>query len=617
MTTGEIRHLRRFGFGDIAGECAGDAASFLMHAQHNFGRARYGMGEKFSQPQHDKIHRREIIVEKHDMIKAGRVQVARGFARNRGCDGADDAAAAGHFNKVPRRHYSAVALGGENPKFSAAHLVILLKGYNRRLMTPTESIAELRRTLPTDSLLCGGDQIKPFESDALTVFRQSPMAVAIPENESQLIAVVKICRQAGVPIVARGAGTGLSGGALPHKDGVLLVTAKFDRVLHIDPLARIARVQPGVRNLAVSEEASACGLYYAPDPSSQTACSLGGNVAENSGGIRCLKYGLTVHNVLALRAVTIDGDIAEFGGAAGESAGFDLLALLHGSEGLLAVVTEITVRLLPKPESVETILAAFDDAEVAGDAVAAIIAAGIVPAGLEMMDRLAAQAAEDFAHAGYPTDAAAILICESDGLAEDVQADIAAIEKICHSHKAAKIRRAQNSAEREKIWRGRKSAFPAVGRIRPDYYCIDGTIPRRRLGETLRKINELANKTGLLCANVFHAGDGNLHPLILFDSAVAGETEKAMQLGSEILQLCIAVGGTITGEHGVGMEKINEMCIQFPPAELECFRQIKRAFDEHELLNPGKAVPTLNRCAEFGAMHVRRGEEPFPDLPRF
>ena len=482
---------------------------------------------------------------------------------------------------------------------------------------PPSFLRELSALLPRESVLLEKEECRSYESDGLMVYRRLPLAVALPENEKQVVDVLRLCRRHQVRVVARGAGTGLSGGALPHEEGVLLVLQKLGRILHIDPLARTATVQPGVRNLEISQAAAKYGLYYGPDPSSQLACSIGGNVAENSGGVRCLKYGLTVNNVESLRAVTIDGDILELGGPCGESLGYDLLAVLNGSEGMLAVVTEVTVRLLPKPERTCTVVCAFDSVAEAGGAVADLISAGIVPAGLEMMDKLAIRAAEDFVKAGYPLDAAAMLICETDGLAEDAEDECRRACDVLRRHNGRDIRRAVDADERELLWKGRKSAFPAVGRIRPDYYCMDGTIPRRRLAAVLERIADLSEKHGLLCANVFHAADGNLHPLILFDSSVPGETEKALEYGSEILRLCIAEGGTITGEHGVGVEKINEMCLQFPSAELECFRQLKRAFDPLELLNPGKAIPTLNRCAEFGMMHARAGEERFPDLPRF
>ncbi len=478
-------------------------------------------------------------------------------------------------------------------------------------------LSELSALLPKDCVLLREEERRPYESDGLAVFRKLPLAVALPESEEQVAATLRLCRRHRVKVVARGAGTGLSGGATPLEDGILLVMQKLNRIIGIDPLARTATVQPGVRNLAISDAAARHGLYYAPDPSSQLVCSIGGNVSENAGGVRCLKYGLTVNNVERIRGVTIDGEIVELGGPMGSPSGFDLLALVTGSEGLLLAFTEITVRLLPRPERVCTVLCAFDSLEDAGAAVAELISRGIVPAGLEMMDRLAIDATEQFAKAGYPLGAAAMLICETDGLAEDAEAECERACEVLLGSNGRDLRRAADEAERDRFWKGRKSAFPAVGSLRPDYYCMDGTIPRRRLGSVLEEIGRLSKKFGLQCANVFHAGDGNLHPLIMFDSSVPGETDKALSYGSEILQLCIREGGTITGEHGVGIEKVNEMCIQFPPAELECFRQIKRAFDPLELLNPGKAVPTLNRCAEFGAMHVRQGQDKFPDLPRF
>jgi glycolate oxidase len=417
--------------------------------------------------------------------------------------------------------------------------------------------------------------------------------------------------------VARGAGTGLSGGALPLGDGVLLSLAKLMRIIAIDPLARTARVQPGVRNLAISEAAAPHGLYYAPDPSSQIACTIGGNIAENSGGVHCLKYGLTVHNVLKVRMVAMSGDIMEIGSLAPDSPGYDLLALVTGSEGLLGIITEITVKLLPKPQCAQVVMAAFDSVETAGSAVADIIAAGIIPAGLEMMDQAATLAVEQFVHAGYPTDVAGILLCESDGTEEEVADEVRRVEEVMGKSGATLIRVSQNDAERLRFWAGRKAAFPAVGRITPDYYCMDGTIPRKRLPDVLRRIAELEREYGLRCANVFHAGDGNLHPLIMYDANVGDELQKAESFGGEILELCIAVGGTITGEHGVGIEKVNHMCLQFRPPELEAFHRIKHAFDDMGLLNPGKAVPTLRRCAEFGRMHVHAGQEKFPELPRF
>jgi len=475
----------------------------------------------------------------------------------------------------------------------------------------------LRDILPPEGLLSEREDLQPYEADGLTAFRRLPMLVAIPETEEQVRQILRACLEENVPVVARGSGTGLSGGATPHDAGVLLSLAKFNRILHIDPLARIARVQPGVRNLAISEAAVPHNLYYAPDPSSQIACSIGGNVAENSGGVHCLKYGLTVHNILALRVVTIDGEILEIGANALDSPGYDFLALMTGSEGMLGVITEVTVKLLPKPERAQVIMAGFDDIEKAGAAVGAIIAAGIIPAGLEMMDKPAINAAEDFVHAGYPREAEAILLCELDGVNEEVSEDIKRVHDILRAGGATSLRTAENDAERLKLWAGRKAAFPAVGRISPDYYCMDGTIPRKRLPEVLARIGALSQEYGLRVANVFHAGDGNLHPLILFDANKPGELERTEAFGGKILEACVEAGGTITGEHGVGIEKINQMCVQFGSAELQSFHGVKACFDPAGLLNPGKAVPTLHRCAEFGAMHVRGGKMPFPELPRF
>ena len=477
--------------------------------------------------------------------------------------------------------------------------------------------AALRSFMPAASVLFEREDVQPYECDGLSAYRQVPMVVAMPEDEEQVQRILKVCYDMRVPVVARGAGTGLSGGALPLGNGVLLSLAKLMRILEIDTAARTARVQPGVRNLAISEAASPYGLYYAPDPSSQIACTIGGNVAENSGGVHCLKYGLTVHNILKVRAITIEGEIIELGGEGLDAAGYDLLALMTGSEGMLAVVTEVTVKLLPKPECAQVVMAAFDDVEKAGAAVASIIAAGIIPAGLEMMDQAATIAVEHFVHAGYPTDVAGILLCESDGTQEEVADEVRRVETLMEKSGATLIRVSQTDGERLRFWAGRKAAFPAVGRISPDYYCMDGTIPRRRLAEVLRRITELERKYGLRCANVFHAGDGNLHPLILYDANKPGELERTEAFGGEILALSIKVGGTITGEHGVGIEKVNQMCMQFRTAELELFHAVKHAFDEHGLLNPGKAVPSLQRCAEFGRMHVHAGQQKFPELPRF
>ncbi|MGH8706380.1 MAG: FAD-linked oxidase C-terminal domain-containing protein [Burkholderiales bacterium] len=480
-----------------------------------------------------------------------------------------------------------------------------------------ETVRALREFLPEHSVLWQEEDTRPYECDGLTAYRRLPMVVALPESEEQVQRVLRTCHALGVPVVPRGAGTGLSGGALPLGDGVLLSMAKFMRVVRVDPLARVAVVQPGVRNAAISDVAAPFDLFYAPDPSSQIACTIGGNVAENSGGVHCLKYGLTVHNVLQVKGYTIEGEPFAFGSEALDSPGYDLLALVIGSEGLLAVVTEVSVKLLPKPEAARVVMASFGDVEKAGDAVAAVIAAGIVPAGLEMMDRPATHATEEYVSAGYDLEAAAILLCESDGTAEEVEDEIARVKEVFSRAGATRLTVSRDEAERLKFWSGRKAAFPAMGRISPDYYCMDGTIPRKRLGEILNFIAGLEKKYGLRCPNVFHAGDGNLHPLILFDANDPDELHRTEQFAAEVLEKCVAVGGTITGEHGVGVEKINQMCVQFRPEELEAFHAVKRAFDPKGLLNPGKAVPTLARCAEFGRMHVRGGRLPHPELPRF
>ncbi len=480
------------------------------------------------------------------------------------------------------------------------------------------AVAEaLRAFLPAHAVLWQEEDTRPYECDGLTAYRHLPMVVALPETEAQVQRVLQTCHAMEVPVVPRGAGTGLSGGALPRGDGVLLSLAKFMRVVRIDPLARIAVVQPGVRNAAISDVVSAFGLYYAPDPSSQIACSIGGNVAENSGGVHCLKYGLTVHNVLKVRGFTVDGEPVAFGSEALDEPGYDLLALAIGSEGMLAVTTEVTVKLLPKPQAAQVVMASFDDVETAGHAVAAIIAAGILPAGLEMMDKPATRAVEEYVHAGYDLEAAAILLCECDGTPEEVDDEIARVREVLARAGATRTSVSRDEPERLRFWSGRKAAFPAMGRISPDYYCMDGTIPRKRLGEVLNFIGGMELKYGLRCPNVFHAGDGNLHPLILFDAASADELQRTEQFAAEVLEKCVAVGGTITGEHGVGVEKIDQMCVQFTAAELETFHALKRAFDPRGLLNPGKAVPTLRRCAEFGRMHVRGGQLPHPELPRF
>ena len=480
-----------------------------------------------------------------------------------------------------------------------------------------EVAAELARALPPQSVLVESEALKPYECDGLSAYRETPLVATIPANESEVAAVLAVARATHTPVVARGSGTGLSGGALPLADGILLSLAKFNRIVAVDPLARTARVQPGVTNLKISQHVAHLGLYYAPDPSSQIACSIGGNVAENSGGVHCLKYGLTVHNIAKVRAITIEGDIVDLGSEALDTQGYDLLAAVTGSEGLLAVTLEVTVKLLPKPEVAQVVMASFADVESAGDAVAAVIGAGIVPAGLEMMDKLAISAVEGFVHAGYDMQAEAILLAESDGSREEVAHEVAQMIEIMRSSGATDIRCSRDDAERLRFWSGRKAAFPAVGRISPDYYCIDGSIPRGALAKVLKRTEELSARYGLRCANVFHAGDGNLHPLILYDANIPGELETTERFAADILELCIEVGGTITGEHGVGIEKINQMCSQFRPAELAQFHAIKAAFDPEGLLNPGKMVPTLHRCAEYGAMRVKGGALPHPDLPRF
>jgi glycolate oxidase len=485
-------------------------------------------------------------------------------------------------------------------------------------VTPDPALVEaLRSALGPDAVLVSAEACAPFECDALNTQRRRPEVVALPRSAEQVMAVLRACRRHGTPVVARGAGTGLSGGALPVEGGVLLVLSRLNRILEVDAARRLARVEPGVTNLEISQAAAPHALYYAPDPSSQVACTIGGNVAENSGGVHCLKHGLTVHNLLEVRVATIEGEWLELGSAAGESPGLALLPLLTGSEGMLGVVVEATVRLKPVPERVELLMAAFDDVRRCADAVGRIIASGIVPAGLEMMDAPAIQAAEAFVHCGYPTDAAALLLCELDGLHHDVTRDLQAVEALLADCGATSLRVARDAPERLRMWSGRKSAFPAVGRLAPDYFCMDGTIPRRHLADVLERIGEMSKAAGLPVANVFHAGDGNLHPLILFDAGRPGEIERAERLGADILELCVAVGGTVTGEHGVGVEKLGPMCTQFGAEELEAFHAVKRAFDPDGLLNPGKAVPTLARCADYGAMRVHGGKLPFAHLPRF
>jgi glycolate oxidase len=475
----------------------------------------------------------------------------------------------------------------------------------------------LKADLPEHALLYSQEDTTPYECDGLTAYRQRPLLVALPETPEQVAAVLRTCHTLKVPVVARGAGTGLSGGAMPHALGVTLSLAKFNRILSIDKRSRTAVVQCGVRNLAISEAASPLGLYYAPDPSSQIACTIGGNVAENSGGVHCLKYGLTLHNVLKVRGFTMEGEPIEFGSDSLDASGYDLMSVVVGSEGMLAIITEVTVKLIPKPQLARCIMASFDDIRKAGDAVAAVIAAGIIPAGLEMMDKPMTAAVEDYVHAGYDLNAEAILLCESDGTPEEVEEEIGRMSEVLRQNGAIAIAVSQNEAERLKFWSGRKNAFPASGRISPDYMCMDSTIPRKRLADILLAIAEMEKKYKLRCANVFHAGDGNLHPLILFDANDPDQLHRCELFGADILETSVAMGGTVTGEHGVGIEKLNSMCVQFSAAENEQMFGIKHAFDEQGLLNPGKVIPTLHRCAEYGKMLVRGGQIKHPELERF
>jgi glycolate oxidase len=478
-------------------------------------------------------------------------------------------------------------------------------------------VQALAPLLPAHALLWHDESTIPYECDGLTAYRQRPLAVALPETEAQVAAVLQACHRMGVPVVARGAGTGLSGGAMPHAAGLTLSLAKFNKILRVDPVSRTATVQCGVRNLAISEAAAPHGLYYAPDPSSQIACTIGGNVAENSGGVHCLKYGLTLHNVLRVRGLTAEGEAVEFGGLAPDAPGLDLLPLVVGSEGMLAVTLEVTVKLVPKPQLARCIMASFDDVRKAGDAVAAIIAAGIIPAGLEMMDKPMTAAVEDFVRAGYDLDAAAILLCESDGTPEEVAEEVQRMLDVLTGCGATRLEVSKDEAQRLRFWSGRKNAFPASGRISPDYMCMDSTIPRKRLADILLAIAEMEKKYDLRCCNVFHAGDGNLHPLILFDANDPDQLHRCELFGADILETSVAMGGTVTGEHGVGVEKLSSMCVQFSPEEREQMFAVKRAFDPAGGLNPGKVIPTLQRCAEYGKMHVKKGLLPFPELERF
>lgn len=485
------------------------------------------------------------------------------------------------------------------------------------LVRRADIVAALREIVPGEGVIADPEEMRAFESDGLTAYRQMPMVVVLPSTTEQVSRILRFAHDNGIKVVPRGAGTSLSGGALPLADGILLGMSKFNKVLEIDFRNRCARVQPGVTNLGITTAVAHAGFYYAPDPSSQIACSIGGNVAENSGGVHCLKYGLTTNNLLGLEMVLIDGSVVRLGGKHLDAEGYDFLGVVTGSEGLLGVVTEVTVRLLRRPETQRALLIGFPTLEDGGECVARIIAAGIIPAGLEMMDRPAIKAAEDFVHAGYPLDVESLLICELDGPEAEVEHLVAEVEKIARACNAASIRASRSEEERLCFWAGRKSAFPAVGRISPDYYCMDGTIPRRQLPHVLRRMTELSVRYGLRCANVFHAGDGNLHPLILYDANRPGELEAAEAFGADILKLCVEVGGVLTGEHGVGVEKRDLMEVQFGPQDLEHQQRLKCAFDAEGLLNPGKVFPRLHRCAELGRMHIHRGQVPFPDIPRF
>ena len=524
-----------------------------------------------------------------------------------------------------RSSSSEIGLGIERPSFAhrlgvdlftpqetPSNTELQAKSMRQRLIVQT-----LSSLVPQHALLFTPEDTTPYECDGLTAYRQRPMCVVLPETEEQVQAILATCFEHGFPVVARGAGTGLSGGAMPHTDGVVLSLAKFNKILHIDPLAKTADVQCGVRNLAISEAAAPYGLYYAPDPSSQIACTIGGNVAENSGGVHCLKYGLTVHNVLKVKGFTMSGQAVTFGSDGFDAPGLDLLPLIVGSEGMLAVTLEVTVRLIPQPQIAKCIMASFSEVRAAGDAVAQLIGSGIIPAGLEMMDQPMTAAVEDFVHAGYDLNAAAILLCESDGTPEEVQEEIERMSAVLRKCGASSISVSQSEEERLRFWSGRKNAFPASGRISPDYMCMDSTIPRKRLGDILDAIKTMQDTYGLRCVNVFHAGDGNLHPLILFDANQADQLARAEAFGADILDTSVAMGGSITGEHGVGVEKLSSMCVQFTAEELQQMLSIKRAFDPLGLLNPSKVIPSLHRCAEGGKMVVRQGQLPFAHIERF
>ncbi len=497
---------------------------------------------------------------------------------------------------------------------SAMHMPV---GDARVLCKRDQIVVDLKKLVPGEGVVDDAVSMRPFESDGLTAYRQLPLVVVLPETVEQVSQVLQYCNQHSIKVVPRGSGTSLSGGALPLEDGVLLVLSRFNRILEVDYANRCAVVEPGVTNLAVTKAVEEEGFYYAPDPSSQIACSIGGNVAENAGGVHCLKYGLTANNVLGLEIVLIDGEILTIGGKHLEAEGYDLLGLMTGSEGLLGVVTKVTVRILQSPETARALLIGFPSSEDGGQCVADIIAAGIIPGGMEMMDRLAIHAADDFVDAGYPRDVEALLLVELDGPDAEIAHLIGRVEEIANNNNATVVRASKDEEEREKFWAGRKAAFPAVGRISPDYYCMDGTIPRRQLPKVLARMRKLSKHYDLRVANVFHAGDGNLHPLILYDANIAGELERAEAFGADILKLCVEVGGVLTGEHGVGVEKRDLMPEMFSEADLKQQQRVKCAFDPNHLLNPGKVFPVLHRCAELGRMHVHHGQLPFPDLPRF
>lgn len=481
----------------------------------------------------------------------------------------------------------------------------------------SDIIAALRKIVPGEGVIAEEEELRAYECDGLTAYRQLPMIVVLPETVAQISEILRYCHGQDIKIVPRGAGTSLSGGALPLADGITLGLGKFNRILDIDFENRCITAQPGVTNLAMTHAVQADGFYYAPDPSSQIACSIGGNVAENSGGVHCLKYGLTTNNLLGLEMVLMDGEVVRLGGKHLDSGGYDLMGIVTGSEGLLGVITEVTVRMLPTPSTARALLIGFPSSESAGDCVAAIIGAGIIPGGMEMMDKPAIHAAEAFVNAGYPLDAEALLIVELDGPEVEVDELIVRVEAIARENRAESIRISTNEAERNSFWAGRKAAFPAVGRISPDYYCMDGTIPRHRLSDVLKRMGELSEHYDLRVANVFHAGDGNLHPLILYDANVPGQLEKTEEFGAEILKLCVEVGGVLTGEHGVGVEKRDLMDVMFNEVDLQQQQRVKCAFDPTQQLNPGKVFPTLHRCAELGRVHIHEGQTRFPDIPRF